>query len=448
MGMREMKDSGIEWIGQIPKVWNLVKFSKICNKITDFVASGSFESLRKNVPYLDEPDYALLVRTTDLSGSARSESKVYISESSYIFLKNSNLFGGEIILPNIGASVGDVYEVPVLYKYMSLAPNSIMFSTNYIDKYYYYYFFCDAGRLAVLNIAQSTAQPKFNKTQLRDLRVCVPSLIEQQRIATFLDEKCKDIDNLITLQEEMIAELQAYKQSVISEAVTKGLNPNVPMKDSGVEWIGEIPEQWSVIRLRHLGNLQNGISKGGDYFGEGCPFLNYGDAYQNMFLKEPLSGLAKSNEEDQNTYSVKEGDVFFTRTSETVEEIGFSSACLKTIDKAIFSGFLIRFRPKTSDLNSKFGGYYFRSNIHRRYFVKEMNLVTRASLGQNLLKNLPVILPPLAEQQAIADYLDTKCSQIDELIALKQQKITELQDYKKSLIYEYVTGKKEVPVNH
>ena len=138
------------------------------------------------------------------------------------------------------------------------------------------------------------------------------------------------------------------------------------------------------------------------------------------------------------------GDIFFTRTSETIEEIGFTAVCLKTIPNATFAGFLIRVRPITSLITPEFSKYYFRSDSHRCFFVKEMNLVTRASLGQELLKSLPVLLPPLDEQQEIAAYLDRQCAEIDRLIAKKEQIITELEGYKKSLIYECVTGKREV----
>ena len=215
-----MKDSGIEWIGNIPEHWEVTKFYRICSVITDFVASGSFESLRINVPYLDYPDYAMLVRTVDLSGKGRAAEKVYISKHSYDFLNNSNLFGGEIILPNIGASVGDVYIVPNLYERMSLAPNSIMFKTKQCDKYWYYYFYSEAGKQSIFDICQSTAQPKFNKTELRDIRVCIPTNDEQQAIADYLDEKCADIDSLIQTKQSKIDSLKEYKKSIIYEYVT------------------------------------------------------------------------------------------------------------------------------------------------------------------------------------------------------------------------------------
>ena len=215
-----MHKSDIDWVGEIPEHWGMQKMSRVCTVITDFVASGSFESLRLNVPYLDEPDYAMLVRTADLSGNSRATGKVYISKDSYDFLRNSNLFGGEIVLPNIGASVGDVYVVPKLYEHMSLAPNSIMFKTKYCDKFYYYYFFSKAGKESIYDINKSTAQGKFNKTELRNIVVCVPPLSEQISIVSYLDEKCSKIDSLIALKQAKIDELKEYKKSIIYEFVT------------------------------------------------------------------------------------------------------------------------------------------------------------------------------------------------------------------------------------
>ena len=215
-----MRDSGIPWIGEIPEGWGMVKASKIFSIITEFVASGSFADLRENVKYLDQPDYAQLVRTADVSGKLHEIRPVYISKESYNFLAGSNLFGGELLLPNIGASVGDVYIVPVIYEHMSLAPNAIMAKGSLCDKFYFYYFSCDAGRLSLEDIAESTAQPKFNKTDFRNLRLPTPPLPEQQAIADYLDEKCAAIDTLVAEKEKLITDLEAYKKSLIFELVT------------------------------------------------------------------------------------------------------------------------------------------------------------------------------------------------------------------------------------
>lgn len=217
---RQMKDSGNEWIGDIPDDWTTPKMGAICPIITDYVASGSFASLAENVEYLDEPDYAMLIRTADVSNKGYNQKPVYINKHAYEFLHNSNLFGGELMFPNIGASVGDVYIVPILYERMSLAPNAIMVKTNHVDKYYYYYFQSKPGRLTIEDIAQSTAQAKFNKTDFRQLRVLLPSDQEQQEIVEYLDKKIGDIEVLIKKKEQLVSEIELYKRAVVFEYIT------------------------------------------------------------------------------------------------------------------------------------------------------------------------------------------------------------------------------------
>ena len=233
---------------------------------------------------------------------------------------------------------------------------------------------------------------------------------------------------------------------LITKIITNGINPNVNKISSGVDWIGNVPEHWEITKVKYIGTTQNGISKSSEYFGYGYPFVSYGDVYKNYVLPTSLNGLIDSSAEEREAFSVKYGDIFFTRTSETIEEVGFSSVCEKTLEGACFAGFLIRLRPFDVDkeIVTGYAKYYFRSNLTRRYLVKEMNIVTRASLGQELLKSMYVLLPPIDEQKKIAKYLDDKCSVIEKLIIKKQKKIELLQKYKQSLIYEYVTGKKEV----
>ncbi|MBS4744564.1 hypothetical protein B9G52_13105 [Bacillus safensis] len=216
------------------------------------------------------------------------------------------------------------------------------------------------------------------------------------------------------------------------------------MKNSGVEWIGDIPEHWDLSKVGYLGRLQNGISKSSDEFGFGSPFISYGDVYKNEVLPKVASGLVNATEKDKKLYSVEYGDVFFTRTSETIDEIGIASTCFETINEATFAGFLIRFRPITNRLSPRFARFYFRSALGKRYFVKEMNLVTRASLSQGLLRNFTVLLPSLEEQEEIASYLKKKTVAIEESITLIKNQIEKLKEYRQSLIYEAVTGKIDV----
>lgn len=433
------KKSGVVWIGDIPNEWKVCRLKNIALLYT----GNSIKDENKDY-YTDPVNARPYIATKDIDATylyANYENGLFVkcNDSDFrVAPKDSTLMCIE------GGSAGKKkayinQDVSFVNKLCCFAPNKL-FNGKYL-----FYFLCSPNFEDVFASKITGMIGGVNIPTLKDIACIMPSISEQIRIANILDYKCKEIDSLISLQDEMISELQAYKQSVITEVVTKGLDRTVKMKESGIEWIGAIPEDWKVQKLRTLGWCQNGISQSGDYFGEefDYPFVSYPDAYKNYTVPYPV-GRANSTDEDRIRYSLKQGDVLFTRTSETIEEIGFASTCVETIQNAVFSGFLIRFRPTTDKLYYGYSKYFFRSMIHRAYFVKEMNLVTRASLSQDLLKNLPVVLPTFEVQQQIAFYLDSKTSQIDSLISIKQEKTAELKEYKKCLIYEYVTGKKKV----
>ena len=425
----DLKDSGIPWIGKIPKDWEIVRTKNVFTQGKELVGENSSSTQL----------LSLTTRGIKEVEIGSTSGKVPDSYNTYQLVKKDNmvmcLFDLDCSAVFSGLSPYEGMISPA-YKVLTVKEG---FKPKFYDYWFNYIF--DGRKYMFLskNIRYSLTYDEF-----ASLGIVKPPILEQKAIAEFLDRKCGEIDKLVALQDKMIEELKAYKQSIITETVTKGLNPNVPLKDSGIEWIGEIPQHWKVVRLGAIGSTINGISKDASSFGEGFPFVSYKDVYNHYNLPNTVNGLVKSNENEQKVFSVNYGDIFFTRTSETIEEIGFSSVCLNSIPNAVFAGFLIRFRPIPNIIEPKFSKFFFRAICHRNYFVKEMNLVTRASLSQNLLKSMPVLLPPLFEQQEIADFLDKKCSEIDSLIELKQQKIEELKDYKKSIIYEYVTGKKSV----
>ena len=277
------------------------------------------------------------------------------------------------------------------------------------------------------------------------LPVLKPSYEEQLLIADYLDQKSAQIDQAIQIKERQIERLKERKQMLIQQTVTHGLNPHALMRDSGIEWIGKIPAHWDIKKLRYLGTTQNGISAGAEFFGHGYPFVSYGDVYNNEQLPESVSGLANASTSDRYQYSIECGDVLFTRTSETIEEIGFASTCFKSIANSTFAGFLIRFRPKINALFEGFSKYYFNAPMLRDYFVKEMSIVTRASLSQQLLKNMPVLLPPSAEQKEIYAFLESESAKFSNSINIQIQHIKNLKEYKATLINSAVTGKIKVP---
>lgn len=312
-------------------------------------------------------------------------------------------------------------------------------------------------RLHLDSVNKTTGIQNLDSQAYFKRNIAIPKLEEQIKIANFLDEKTTEFDSIISKKEALIKKLEEAKKSLISEGVTGKVKvvktsdgyelverKKEEMKDSGVEWLGKIPRDWNIKRLRFLGKLQNGISKGGEEFGFGYPFVSYSDVYKNISLPKSVRGLVNSSLNDRKIYSVLEGDVFFIRTSETVDEIGFASTCLETIPDATFAGFLIRFRPHKNKLYKGFSKYYFRCDLNRKFFVKEMNLVTRASLAQNLLNNLAVALPTLEEQIEIYLGLEFKIGGIDTSIEKLKYQIQKLKEAKQSLISEAVTGKIEI----
>lgn len=428
--MREMNNTGIEWCPSIPMNWEM-------RRVKELFYIFKEKAGIKNPTVLKLARSGIQVKDVTINEGQMAESyddynPVHIGD---LLLNPMDLYSGA------NCNVSKVEGV-ISPAYVNLRAKS------QLNPYYFdYYFKVQYWAMAMFAHGKGVSYDNrwtINAEGVKNYEVPFPTVEEQNAIVSIIQRKCTQIDALISNAQQQIEKLKAYKQNVITETVTKGLDPDVAMKDSGYDFIGMIPASWEICKLRHIGTPQNGISKGGEFFGTGFPFVSYGDIYKNFTLPEAVDGLVNTTETERKQYSVERGDIFFTRTSETIEEVGFSCVCEKTIPDATFAGFVIRVRPFNDKLLTGFAKYYFRSSHHRFYLVKEMNLVTRASLSQGLLKSMPVLVPTKEEQQEISDYLDHKCSQIDKLIALKQQKIEKLQQYKKSLIYEYVTGKKGV----
>ena len=408
-----MKDSGIPWIGEIPEGWGVNKL-----KYLTFMKSGE----------------AIPASEIEESG----EFPVYGGNGLRGFANRFTHDGFHLLIGRQGALCGNVHHADG--KFWASEHAVVVTMIEKCDGNWIYYLL---SAMKLNQYSESAAQPGISVDKVRNLSVPLPNTTEEQKkIAGYLDSRCGEIDRVIAAKERQNERLRDQRAAVIHEAVTKGLNPKAKFKESGYEWIGRVPEDWNVLKLRYVGSCQNGISKSGDLFGSGLPFVSYGDVYQNEVLPESVAGLVESTPEDQENYSVRVGDVFFTRTSETIEEIGLTSVCMKTIEKATFAGFLIRFRPFVGMLDKMFSKYYFRCIMHRGFFVKEMNIVTRASLGQDLLKKLPVLLPSLPEQRQIAAHLDARCGEIDRVMAANEGMVAKLKEYRASLIWEAVTGKK------
>lgn len=431
------KDSGIAWIGEIPEHWKIIDLKYLSDirgrigfrgyTVSDLVSEGKGafviggKHINQCVLNMEYPDYI-------------SWDKYY--ESPEIMVSK-----GDIVMAQRG-TLGKVAIIEYDINEATINPSLVLIKNIKCQGKFLYYYLNSESTLTLISILNTaTAVPMISQNQIENMPIPIPSSIEQQSIATYLDQKCSEIDELITMQEEMITKLQSYKQSVITEAVTKGLDKNVPLKDSGIEWIGEIPEHWICTVFKKF--LSEPMQYGANEPAEEC---NYNDPRYIRITDIKDDGTLRDDTfkslplEKAKEYMLTKGDLLFARSGATVGK----TFLYKEDYAACFAGYLIKARCNKNELLPNFVFYYTLSNVYQNWKNSIFIQSTIQNIGADKYSVMPIIIPPLSEQQSIADYLDRKRSEIDELISIKQQKIEKLKDYKKSLIFECVTGKRKV----
>ena len=412
-------DSGALGVGEIPEHWEVIPHKRIMRKkkiIKELYAGENILSLTKK---------GVIIRDLEAGG------KMPTTFNGYQVLYPDNLlmclFDIDVTPRCVGIIKDEGLSSPA---YSQFVLNQLGY-TPFFD--YLLRYMDDEKCLLHLskNLRNSLTEDDFGQ-----IETILPSTQEQQSIATYLDQKCSEIDELITLQEEMITKLQSYKQSVITEAVTKGLDKNVPLKDSGIEWIGEIPEHWNTYQLKRCSKFINGYAFNSNHFNKdkGIPVIRIGDILNEQISFENIVYVQENNELEK--FIVHKNDILIAMSGATVGKIGVYNSDDKVyINQRV--GII-----RTTQYN------YIKRMFSTNGFIDYINLSSAGSAQPNIssdgILNFHIPVPPLNEQQTIANYLDQKCSEIDELISIKQQKIEKLKDYKKSLIFECVTGKRKV----
>lgn len=419
--MRKMKNSGIEWIGKIPKHWKLVRIGSLyrlrVEKISDFDYTPltvskqgifpQFEGVAKSNLHNDRK----LVRVGDFVINSRSDRRGSCGVSDY---------EGSVSLINT-----------VLYPIITMHPqyyNWLFHTTEFADEFYRW------GHGIVDDLWTTGWQ------DMKKLVVIYPPFDEQSEIASFIDSKCNDIDYLKYDIQMQIETLEEYKRSVITEAVTKGLDPDVEMKDSGVEWVGNIPEHWEIIRIKYLGSARNGLTYSPNDIvdeGEGLLVLRSSNIQEgkltfndNIYVKCHIP----------TDLLVRDNDILICSRNGSAKLIG-KNALISNGIKASFGAFMMIFR---TNHNANYLKFILNSGVFD-YYIGTFLTSTINQLTNTNFSNMKIPYCTYEEeQQAIADYLDRKCTEIDSIIETKKQQLETLAEYKKSLIYEYVTGKKEV----
>ena len=449
--MRNMKDSGIEWIGKIPEDWEIMKMRYLGN----FSSSGIDKKINPEEPLVK------IINYTDVYGNLKMllNNKDYMTVSAPQDKINKNLVEeGDLIFTPSSETIEDIgvsalineklentsFSYHVLrfqfYKNINKQYKKYLCNNNYVQNYF--------SSRAVGSIRKT-----LNRDDFKELNVLIPPLEEQELIANYLDNKVKEIDNIISKTQETIEEYKKYKQSVITEAVTKGLNPNVEMKDSGIEWIGEIPKHWQICKIKNiLVSGKDGIKIGpfgsalkgrtlrqGDY-----KIYNQANLINNDFDLD-RHFVSEETFKELSNYIISPGDILLSMMG----TIGKCRIMPANKMPGIMDSHLLKVRLNNNILQRYFEYLYDKDNslvvISQLLFNSKGTIMN--GLNSEIVKNILITYPiSLEEQQDIINYLDRKCYEIDNLITKKEELITQLELYKKSLIYEYVTGKKEVEV--
>lgn len=431
---RQYKDSGIEWIGRIPKEWNTCKLKHVIASMKSGGTPTSSDTSFYNDDGVSWVAIGDMVHCGDIKKTQKHLSEKGLAD------KQLEVFPIGTLLYSIYASVGkvSVLKIPAAINQaiLALSPRQNV-SPDYVK------FLLVSMEQYVLSLANGNTQFNLNSSIVANLFVPSTSLPEQQRIASYLDKKCGEIDELIALQEKMIAQLTEYKQAVITEAVTKGLDPNAKLVPSGIEWIGDVPEGWKGFApLKRFTTIILGKMLQSNVTDENDTLEQYICAKDVHFEGVDYSDLKSMyfSKAEKEIYEVHRGDML-------VVEGGAGAAGSAIVEKDIEKIYIqnsIMIVREIKDIDIKYVRYVLFSIVSRGYVDYICNKATIPHFTKEKLSGTIIPLPPLAEQHSIASYLDTKCSEIDSLIALKRQKIESLNAYKKSVIYEAVTGKTDI----
>lgn len=415
--MRKMKDSGVPWIGEIPEDWRIIRLRFLAS-----ITTGDKDTVDQN----PEGRYPFFVRSPIIE---KIDTYTYDGEA--------------ILMAGDGVGAGKVFH----YYHGKFDYHQRVYNIHKIKKFlngkFLFYFL---SNIFCKKIEESNAKSTVDSIRLPmllDFPIIFGNITQQQKIVIYLDKKCSQIDSIINLINQSIDKLKQYKQSIITEAVTKGLDPNVDMKDSGVEWIGEIPRTWAVKRIKFLLKfpLQYGANASGIKYDSDLPrYIRITDIDKDgNLIQDNMQSLSL---EDAEGYYLDDGDILFARSGATVGKTFLYNI---SYGIAAFAGYLIRARITPSKALSKFIYYYTFSYTYDEWKKFIFSQSTIQNINAEKYSSLLIPICPIYEQQKIIQYLNQKCIEIDSIISEKEKLLEKLNAYKKSLIYECVTGKREIP---
>lgn len=420
---RAMKDSGIEWIGQIPENWNISKLKNIAK-----IKTGNTPSKENGENYYASEGLLWVKPDNLLAFSYIKNTKEFLSDAGKSIARVVPAFTPLV------CCIGSIGKFGIANQEVSFNQqiNAVLFHPDKINsKYGLYYISCQEEQHWFYS--NGNVVKILNTEEQGKILFPLPPLSEQKKIADYLDKRCEEIDTAIDNQKQIIEKLKEYKQSLITETVTKGLTPNVKLKDSGIEWIGSIPEHWNIIRGKNaLSLMHRPVSSDMEVI----TCFRDGEVILRKYRRE--KGFTFSDKEI-GYQGIKVGDLVIHGMDGFAGAIGISKSYGKGSP-------VLNVCNAKDGINLDYICYFLRNMADRNLFIALSTGIRERScdLKWNKIANLLLPQPPLSEQKEIAEYLDKKCNKIDAAIKQKEETISKLEEYKKSLIFECVTGKKEV----
>nr|WP_298893539.1 restriction endonuclease subunit S [uncultured Acinetobacter sp.] len=426
------KNSGVEWLGEVPEHWNLKRFGYLFD-----------ENKKKNIGFKETNVLSL----------------------SYGNIKEKNIDGNKGLLPESFETYQIIEPNDIVFRFTDLQ-NDKRSLRSAISKYhgiitsayiavktkqnadFYNYLFRAYDLQKVFYSMGEGMRQSLKMDELNKMPVVLPSEDEQKRIVAFLNTETTRIDNLIAKQEKLIELLEEQRKSIISHAVTKGLNPNAPMKDSGVEWLGQVPEHWTVLKNRHIFNFSKGLSITKENLQEsGIPCVSYGEVHSKFGFEfnpeiNDMKFVSEEYLETSKNCLLNSGDFIFADTSEDFE--GSGNFSYLNSNSQVFAGYHTVIARLKSKQQPRFFAYIFDSNAHRKQIQTQVKGIKVFSITQGILKDIYSWLPPVHEQDLIVEYLDNECKKISLLKAKQTELIEKLKEYRASIISHAITGKIDV----
>lgn len=432
---RKMKDSGVEWIGEIPEDWNVTSLKRLANIQTGSTPSKDKQELyygEKGVPWIKPEDlgkdFPISSTTEYLTNEGTNNARIMPNDSVYV------------------CCIGSVGKVGYANKKCSCNQqiNALSFNDRMNWKYGYYMTISQESEYDLYS--NGNVVKIINTTGQSELKCPVPPVEEQKIISSYLDKKCLEIYTTIKKTNESIEMYKSLKQSLITRAVTKGVRGKREMKDSGIEWIGEIPSEWKLAQLGRFVTISSGISVGRIYPPEielvEVPYLRVANV-QGDHIDLSDVAVIKVTKDEAEKYKLHSGSLLMTEGGDR-DKLGRGSLWSGEIENCIHQNHVFEVCPN-ENLLVRFLDYVTTSDVARIYFdITAKKTTNLACTNKTTILKFKLPIPSVNEQQEIISYLDEKCNVIDNLIIKKKQLITELEAYKKSIIYEYVTGKREV----